>query len=267
MDSASAQLRRPNADKLSGRLCKPNLRWDNGVDVAKNTIRKPPVKVLLDYRDLGIPAVVKTVQDLLIHIQTEVLPRDRVIQHIVIDGEYLTEEAEASAHNMRLDKFENVELHTRKVIELALEGLEHALEIVPAVAEDLLAASTDLRSGNIREGMNILHDCLTMVEWYIDLTSAIEALFLPDKPWLRNRGLNGRHLDKNGDEGKGPPYVSFEDKDGLLAKFEDLERAQEADDFVGAADLIEFELQPVVGRWAKELPEILSRVKAERAEA
>lgn len=237
------------------------------MDVAKNSTRKPLVKVFLDYRDLGVPPAVKTVQDLLIHVQSDVLPRDRVIQHIVVDGEYLSEEAEASAHNMLLDKFENVELHTRKVIELALEGLEHGLEIVPAVAEDLLTASTDLRSGNIRDGMNILHDCLTMVEWYMDLTSAIEALFLPGKPWLRNRGVNGKRVDENGDEGTGPPYVSFEDKDGLLAKFVELERAQEADDFVGVADFIEFEIQPVVARWAKELPEILSRVKAERAEA
>lgn len=235
--------------------------------MAKNTRGKPHVKVFLDYRDVGIPPAVKTVQDLLIHIQSDVLPRDRVIQHIVIDGEYLSEEAEASAHNLVLDKFENVELHSRKVIELALEGLEHAVEIVPAVAEDMLASAAALRSGNIRDGMTILHDCLTMVEWYMDLTEAIEALFLTNKPWLRNRGLNGTPTDVDKEEGSGKPYVTFADKDSLLSKFGELEAAQESDDFVGIADLIEFEIQPVVGRWAKELPEILSRVKAERAEA
>jgi hypothetical protein len=217
-------------------------------------------KVFLDSKAMPLPDTVKTVQDLLIHVQTAVLPKDRVLQHILLDGEHLTEKAERGAHQLQVSAYEQVELHSRKVLELALEGLTDAQEIIPSVSSDLLEAAHHIRSGGIKEGMETLHDCISMVEWYMELVEAIETVFHQDKPWLRNK--HEEHVAKAGDE-----FRTFQPKTPLMDKFGELEQAQELQDFVSVADIVEYDIQPVVQVWANELPAILTKMKAENAEA
>jgi len=234
------------------------------LSVAKQENQKrTPLQVFLDYKPLALPEALVTVQDLLVHVQSSVLPRNRVLQHIVLDGEYLSEEGEKDSAKLRLHDYENIELHSRKVLELALEGLENARELIPAVKEDLLTSAREIRSGNVEHGLNMLHDCVLMIDWFLDLITAIESAVHREKPWLR---VKGQESAPGQDEGQ-RAYRTFEPKEGLLEKFRDLEQAQEASDLVALADVIEYEIAPVVAVWADELPSILTQMKAETAEA
>ncbi len=234
-----------------------------GAVTSKTNSKASVAKVLLDYRDLELPTALRTVQDLLVHVQTKVLPRDRVLQHIVLDGRQLSEEDEREAHSLELADYKKIELQSRRILELALEGLSSAKEVIPAVADDLKTAASLIRSGQLSDGLGILHDCLSMIDWYLDLITAIESTFHDDRPWLRQRGY------ANGAEGEGTvrAFRTFEPKDDLGEKLQQLDLARQAHDLVALADVVEYDIAPVVAVWAHELPGILAKMKAENAEA
>ncbi len=229
----------------------------------KTNSKASVAKVLLDYRDIELPTALRTVQDLLVHVQTNVLPRDRVLQHIVLDGRKLSEEDERDAHSLELADYKKIELQSRRILELALEGLSSARAVIPAVADDLLTSASLIRSGQLADGLGILHDCVSMIDWYLDLITAIESTFHDDRPWLKQRSY------ANGAEGEGNAraFRTFEPKDDLGEKLQQLDVARQAHDLVALADLVEYDIAPLVAVWAQELPAILAQMKAENAEA
>ncbi len=239
----------------------------------KNDGKSPMAKVQLDYRYLKLPTALRTVQDLIVHVQTRVLPKDRVLQRVVLDGRQLSEEDESEAHSLKLSDYDEIELQSRRVLELALEGLSAAREVVPAVAHDLLAAAQTIREGQLSEGLAILYDCLAMIDWYLDLIGAVESMVHEERPWLRYRGMaRGGALpvpDATGEKADdaAPPYATFAPKEELAEKLQRLDAARKAQNLPVLADLIEDEIAPVVALWAEELPAILAQMQAETAEA
>ena len=238
--------------------------WIMAAAVTPKTKSKAPVaKVLLDYRDLELPTALRTVQDLLVHVQTNVLPKDRVLQHILLDGRKLSEEDEARAHSLELADYAKIELQSRRVLELAVEGLNSARDVIPSVAEDLLTAAQVIRSGQLADGLSILHDCVSMIDWYLDLIGAIELTFHDDRPWLKQRSYaNGAESDNDV-----RAFRTFAPKEDLGEKLQQLDIARRAQNLTALADIVEYDLAPVVAVWAEELPAILAQMKAESAEA
>lgn len=229
----------------------------------KTNSRAPAAKVLLDYRDIELPTALRTVQDLLVHVQTKVLPRDRVLQHIVLDGRQLSEEDEREAHSLELSDYAKIELQSRRILELAVEGLNSARAVIPAVADDLLTSASLIRSGQLADGLGILHDCVSMIDWYLDLVGAIESTFHDDRPWLRQRSYaNGAESDDGA-----RVFRTFEPKDDLGEKLQQLDVARQAQNLTALADIVEYDIAPLVAVWAEELPGILAQMKAENAEA
>lgn len=216
-------------------------------------------KVLLDHKELRLPDTIKTVQDLLIHVQAAVLTGDRVLQTILIDGEKLSEKGERDAHTMLLSDYRQVELETRKVLDLAVEGLTDAQDVIPAITADLKESVKLLRVGEIEGGVEMLHESVQMMDWYVELVHAIEAVFHANKPWLRQKYPENT---VNGEE-----FKTFQSKTALMDKFSDLEQYQEAQDYGSVADLMEYDILPIVEEWGEELPGILAKMKAESAEA
>lgn len=223
------------------------------------TAKAAAAKVLLDHKELRLPDNIKTVQDLLIHVQAAVLTGDRVLQTILLDGEKLSEKGERDAHTMLLSDYRQVEMETRKVLDLAVDGLTDAQDVVPAIAADLRESVKLLRVGDIEGGVEMLHESVQMMDWYIELVHAIEAVFHANKPWLRQK-----HAEHTMD---GEEFMTFQSKTSLMEKFNELEQYQEAQDYTGVADLMEYDILPMVEEWGQELPGILAKMKAESAEA
>ncbi len=223
------------------------------------TAKAAAAKVLLDHKELSLPDNIKTVQDLLIHVQAAVLTGDRVLQTTLLDGEMLTDKGERDAHTMLLSDYCQVELQTRKVLDLAVDGLTDAQDIIPAITNNLRVSVKLLRVGDIEGGIEMLYESVQMMDWYIELVHAIEAVFHQDKPWLRQK-----HAENtvNSEE-----FKTFQSKTDLMHKFNALEQYQEAQDYGGVADIVEYTILPVIEQWWSELPSILAKMKAESAEA
>lgn len=218
-----------------------------------------PARVLLDNKELAVPEMVNSIQDLLVYVQAAVLPGERVLQGIYLDGKPLTERAERESHNLPLSNFKLVELHTRRALDLAVEGLTDAQDILPAVTCNLEESAQALRHGRIEDGMALLGECAQMMDWYMELIHAIEAVLHQNHPWLRQK--QGEY-SPDGEE-----FQTFKPKDGLLDRFGEVEQCQEAQDYEGIADILENGIMPAVEEWNRELPAILSKMKAEGAEA
>jgi len=260
--SAHAAFRAVAVD-FAGVAFRARLVDNAGAVKPKNTARPYAAKVMLDERGIETPTALRTVQDLLVHVQTKVLPRDRVLQHILLDGRRLSEEDEAEAHSLHLADYAKIELKSRRVLELAVEGLNSAREVIPAVAGDLVTAAGIIRAGRLEDGLLILHDCMAMIDWYLDLVTAIESTFLDERPWLKQRSYaNGADSDDTV-----RAFKTFAPKDDLGEKLQQLDVARQAQNLTALADIVEYDIAPVVAVWADELPAILAQMKAESAEA
>ncbi len=229
-------------------------------DIAKGEQNNP--HVLLDGKEVSLPANIKTLQDLLVWVQSEVIPSTNVLTDIILDGKYLTPEQEQESHRFPLSNYILVELRSQKTLEIVKSALSEAKELLPALYNELNESADALYRGEIAIGLELLHNAMNSIEWYLNLTTSIEASVAESRPWLKLRGIETSELSQDAEN-----YLTFSDAEQLRKKFTLIEKAHREEDFVLLTDIIKKELIPLVEIWSEELPEIIEKIKAELHEA
>ena len=203
----------------------------------------------LDGKDVG------TFGNLILYLTGEALPKDEVIYRIVIDGEDVSEDRERAIKAEPLSDFEIVEIYTRKAVDIAIDGLKSACELVPSIHSDMRDAARSIRSSDFERGYNLISDLAPYLGWYIELLTAIETVFV--------RSGNDFML-RSGDNGG---IHSFANIEAVREQVVALAQAQEFGDHAAVADIIEYELVPLIGAWGAEAPLLLNRMKECRSAA
>lgn len=219
-------------------------------------------RILLDDRVIEPPDYVKTVQDLIVWVNADVLPANRVLTDIVLDGKYLTIEEERESHKYQLADYALIELRSAKTLEIASRALADAREMLPNLHRELVDAYRALLNGSIREGLELFLGAMNSIEWYLNVISAIDGTILVERPWLRLKGEEASQTDAQAQS-----YVTFESLEDLRSKLARLERAHDNQDFSTLTTLIKDELIPLAEAWKEELPEIIGKLALERHEA
>ncbi|MDQ3023571.1 MAG: hypothetical protein M3R04_04170 [bacterium] len=237
------------------------------------------MKVTLNGRPLTVPQQCEKFQDLLSHVEDDLLPRGHVITLIVLDGAELDDDGELEALARRCADISTVGFVTARAVDLAREGLEQAVELLPALTEALRDSARLMREGHIASGLDLLYESLGHVEWYIGLIAALDIYFsqlaadsdedilegaplagnIPVPGGLPIRGTAGEHgMDD---------LRTFASVDNLRTRLIEAQRLQQAGDMPRLADLLEHEVLPIAKLWAREAPLLLRRVAREGAVA
>ncbi|HVP29118.1 MAG TPA: hypothetical protein VMW35_08145 [Myxococcota bacterium] len=149
----------------------------------------------------------------------------RVVVRLRIDDRELAPEEIEPRLEGTLDEVRCVEVVTRLAREIAVEGLESASSYAGAVRAGVEEAAAKLREGRVPEANRLLADALDALGV---LVFAIEAAG-------REIGESARELD--GLEEALTPWL-----DAIVP-------AHEAADWIRVADVLEYEVAPIVDRW------------------
>lgn len=234
------------------------------------------MQVLVNGSARDIPPGVASFGDLVFFVEQQCLPAGEVLTVIALDGNELDEAEEQAAGARACSEIDRAEFFSAKPLDLAREGLEDAAELLPSLAEDLPVVAGAMRSGKLAEGLEMFSPCLEVLSWYVSLLSALDTLlgrqdaaFAPGTGETRDADELSAEVD--GADLSGPladeELRSFASIENLRQKLVDIELAQERTDHLLLADLLEYELLPIVQIWAEESPLLLRRVSAEDAVA
>jgi hypothetical protein len=229
------------------------------------------MKASLNLKPCPLPENLETVADLINYMESEQVPPGQVLTRIVLDGRELEPEEEVEAAAMLLQGVEIAEFHSARTIDLARDGLADAGELLPGLVEDLPAVAAELRSEHVADGLEMFGKCVEIISWYVSLITACDVIFGRADPSFRIDPASPRGAEELSLESdltaltleEGPELRTFASVENLRQKLLDIEEAQEHNDTLLLADLIEYELLPIVNIWIGEVPVLLSKVNRE----
>jgi hypothetical protein len=235
------------------------------------------MKVTLNDKQVQAPAACATLHDLLAYVEDELLPRGQVITQIEVDGQELDDDDDQRALERSLTGVQSVSFGTSRAVDLAREGLEQAVELLPQLSEALRDSAHLLRAGDTAAGLDLLYECLGHVEWYIGLIAALDIYFSELSPEGEDDLLanidghaipvpGGIPLRGSGDGGSGE-LRTFASVENLRTRLIEAQRLQQNEELRKLADLLEHEVLPIAKLWAREAPLLLRRVAREGAVA
>lgn len=233
------------------------------------------MKASLNLKPCDLPEDLGTFSELVEFVERERIPAGQVITRIVLDGEEVDDEAEESFAAKPLGEIDIVEFYSARTVDLAQEGLSDATALLPSLAEDLPAVAAELRGGNLADGLGMFGKCVEIVSWFVSLVTAVDIIFRRADPSFRLSPSGARTADDLSPEaelaefggGGGAELRTFASVENLRQKLLDIEQAQEQNDTLLLADLIEYELLPIVRIWIDEVPVLLSKVAKEGGSA
>jgi len=229
------------------------------------------MKVSLNLKPCPVPDGLETFIDLLNYVERERIPSGQVLTRIVLDGTELDEEQERAEYSHLLSQLEVVEFYSARTLDLAREGLSDATELLPSLAEDLPVVASELRVGKLSEALTNFAKCVEVLSWYVGLITALDAIFRPADPAFRLDPAGAQVSEELTPEEdltavtaeEGPELRTFASVENLRQKLIDIESAQDENNTLLLADLIEYELLPIVEIWAGEVPVLLAKVNRE----
>lgn len=229
------------------------------------------MRLSLNLKPCPVPDDIDTFQQLLQYLEEERVPAGQVITRIVVDGREWDEEEELHKSGVVPSAYEMIEVYSSRTIDLAKEGLNDAMELLPSLAEDMPLVAAELRGDNVRDGLEMFGRCIEVISWYVSLITACDVIFGRSDPGFRidpNAPRSPEDMSLDADltaltVEEGPEMRTFASVENLRQKLLDVERAQENHDTVLLADLIEYELLPIVRIWIDEVPVLLAKVSRE----
>jgi hypothetical protein len=227
------------------------------------------MKASLNSRPCEVPEGIGSFGQLVSFVEEQRIPNGHVITRIVVDGEEWDEEAERRQSGQPIGGYEMVEFYSARTLDLAREGLEEATQLLPALDQDLGEAALLLRGESVQDGLAMLYECIGVIDWYVNLVTAVDIIFGQVDPAFRY----GEELPEMGDGvpeddlarvgSAGGSERTFASIDNLREKLLAMEEAQQNNDLLLLADLIEYEVRPIVQIWSREAPALLAKINRE----
>jgi len=224
------------------------------------------MQVSLNSEPIKTPAGLNTVGEVVRFVETDVLPRQHVITKVVMDGEEVTNQL-GDGDAFRREAAEcRLEIFSARAIDVAKKGLVDATRLLPVLVDELPEASQELTGGMVEAGLNRFSRCMESISWYVNLLSAVEYI-LSDEGFAgtESAGLESEELSPEDPapgawSGQDDGLMSFASVENLRQKLLDVQSAQYTNDTDLLANMIEYEILPIVQIWVRELPSIVSRV-------
>jgi len=213
-------------------------------------------RVLYNFSTVEPPAGVSRISEILAWIEREVARGDEVLVRAVLNGEDIEVDGTGRMATRELGDDDLLECYGRSTLELVREAFSFAEQILPAVVADLREASLDLRGRDQARGLDLLMDSFDALEWFFTVCARTAEVYSRREPERLMKSARGGEL-----------FEVFSNLDRPLEVLAGIEKAQREGDLVLAADLIEYELVPLLERFSGEVPLVRERFREETARA
>lgn len=207
-------------------------------------------RVLFNRDELEPPEDKRRISEVVEWVEQEHVDSGEVLTRAVLNGEEIQLGNSVSRGSRELTGEDLLELYGRPTRELSLEAFQYAEELLPAVVEDLDEAARMLRGTDQKKGLDTLSDCVWLLDWFLQIAASTKDIFSEQDPRVVYRDFPESE----------ETFKVFAELEEALETFRELQQAQEKDDLVLLADLVDFELKPMVGGWAGEAGEIAGRL-------
>jgi hypothetical protein len=227
------------------------------------------MKATLNDKPVEVPPQCAAFREILDYIEQEKLPAGHVLTRIAVDGAELDEDSELALLDRPCSSIGSVEFESARAVDLAREGLEQALEMLPLLAEALKDSADLLRGGQTAAGLDLLYECLGQIEWYIGLIAALDVYFTQLIPGFDpdEELLDGLGSGLGATDGATVELRTFASVENLRNRLVEAQRLQQKNDLAQLADVLEHEVLPIVKLWVREAPLLLRKVAREGAVA
>lgn len=183
---------------------------------------------------------ISTFKDLMEHIQSDVVKHPSIITRVIVNEEELDEGQEIGLGEFPISDILKMSIHTADKLDLAHEALTDAQDYLPVLSEALEKAAGRIRAGEIREGLQEASQALEVISAFGEVLEGIRGAFRIDFSMVRIDDL------------------SLLDKLNQLNKYaQEVLDAVQKEDWTLFADLIEYELSPLLYEWMAVIPEII----------
>lgn len=233
------------------------------------------MKLSLNLQDCELPDGCDSIGELVQFMEQQYIPRDELVTRIVIDGEDVSPEMELELATRPLAEFESVEFFSARTLDLAHQSLLDARQFLPELLSSLQETVRELRAGRLRNGLVRFERSLEMISQYVSVINAIEGINRSTDPGRTMQPTADAPTDDNRtdfDISKLAPNPdnelrTFASIENLRLTLMSVQQAQRRADSMLLADLIEFDIQPIVGIWIRELPALNGQMQGHNARA
>jgi len=196
--------------------------------------------------DLNISDV-PNFKDLIRKIELELVPEDRVLTHIFLNGEFLTEEQEILYAGFGIDDIATLEVKTEEPVKLALTSLNDTLDYLPELAGSFEKTAEKIRSGDFAAGLEYLNESLALVQNFNQLIEGVRQVLM----------IDFFQIKLEDDEGEN--FAALSNHLNNIAK--EILAAAQSQNWIELADLLEYELSPLLYRYLGAMPFIIEAVQ------
>lgn len=200
------------------------------------------MEIIIDGVSQEIPTEgIATFGELMDYIQSVIVIFPDVVTRIILNEEELDEGQEIGFGSFGIDEIATLSLETENTTDLALSSLSDAQEYLPQVSGILENAAKLIREGNIQEGLLTASEAIEIVSAFGQILDSIRGAFQLDFSKIR--------IDD---------FILL-DKLKMLNQFaNDVLKATQDEDWTLFADLIEYEISPLLYEWMALIPELVN---------
>lgn len=183
-------------------------------------------------------------KSLLEHLEGRHIPPGRYVTVLKLNDEFITQEQEIGFGTHPVSEIETLEIQTSPADDIALETLMDYQDYLPKLSEQFERCAKEFRGGDQRKGFMLFNTSIEFISMFINILDNIRKTFLIDYSTIKCGDKTMMDLNLRMNE---------------LAK--EILDASEKTDWTQLADLLDYELSPLLYEWMAEIPELMKVVE------
>jgi len=190
------------------------------------------VNILLNGEPITIDGITPevTLADLVELISAELKDSGAAVMEVIADDTRLSADQTDVLASHKIVEYQTVEILTATARDLLEMALEEGPDVFDFIDERALNVASDLRIGKIKEAMERQLETLDGLEW---LSSILKNLAVGFAPEMSERSIESSRAQL---------------MDQLATQMTALQKAHENNDWVGLADILEYEIPPITAQ-------------------
>ena len=186
----------------------------------------------------------KTLGDLLQELKNSHFGDKEFITTISINGDMVDEEKRSGFENRPIDEITSLEINTDHPLNVSLRVLGNMVEFLRHLVVLINQSADKFRLDDETEANKYFINCVEGLQTFVDVLDKVRSLNDLDLSQIKHGSTS-----------------AAEKQDELLKVFNSLQVTQTNRDWIAVADLLEYELAPLVSDWKDLLPIISSELQ------
>ncbi len=183
---------------------------------------------------------IDTFKELMDRIESDLVVYPDVVTRVFLNEEELDEGQEIGFGNSRLDDIASLALETANSLALTYQSLSDAQDYLPKLSEIFENSAKLIRGGNLQEGLYDASQALDVIAAFSQILDSIRTAFQMD--------FSKVIIDE----------INLLDKLNKLNRYaNEVLEATKDENWTLFADLIEYELSPLLYEWMAVIPELV----------